>query len=274
MNAETSFLLEGGGQPIVLIPTYVNGKGPFKFMLNTGAALSLLSLETARQLGINKVEPQVATGIGGNVKLALGSVSALTVGDQTLPDLEVAVTDGLRRIETIVGAKIDGAIGYNFLRRFCVTLDYPQRIVILAAVVAESENPKLGVQTRFNIGSETSPVIVLPVLVNDTGPYRFGFDTGCSTTFISPELAQQLRVNRVAGPGITGAGGKMPATGGTVESMAIEGAMIRNLHVRVTDAVPQLGEALGEKLYGIVGYNYLKCFRVTIDYPNQTLQLA
>jgi hypothetical protein len=39
----------------------------------------------------------------------------------------------------------------------------------------------------------------------------------------------------------------------------------------VVDFLPALSQALATRLDGIIGYNFLKEFRVTIDYPNETL---
>jgi len=114
----------------------------------------------------------------------------------------------------------------------------------------------------------------LPVSVNGTGPYEFALDTGCSTTFVSPDFAHELRIVSVPTAGISGAGGKTEAKGGTIESMTIGSAEVRNLHVRVTEAVGDLSQELGRHLHGIVGFNYLRSFHAVIDYPNGILELA
>jgi hypothetical protein len=41
-------------------------------------------------------------------------------------DLEVAVSDVLSFVSTVAGHPLDGIIGYTFLRRFRVTIDYPR----------------------------------------------------------------------------------------------------------------------------------------------------
>jgi hypothetical protein len=63
------------------------------------------------------------------------------------------------------------------------------------------------------------------------------------------------------------------ARAGMVESLAIENAAIANVQVMVSDVLTMLGQAIGARLDGIIGYNYLKEFKTTIDYPNEILRL-
>jgi hypothetical protein len=70
-----------------------------------------------------------------------------------------------------------------------------------------------------------------------------------------------------------GAGGEFPATVGTVESLAVGAVKLDNLHVVVAGFLSMINQTAEKKLDGIVGYNFLKEVRVTIDYPNLSLCL-
>jgi hypothetical protein len=72
---------------------------------------------------------------------------------------------------------------------------------------------------------------------------------------------------------MTDAGGQLAARLGLLESPAIEEAAIKNVHVMVSDVLTMLGQAIGARLDGIIGYNYLKEFKVTIDYLHEILYL-
>jgi hypothetical protein len=41
----------------------------------------------------------------------------------------------------------------------------------------------------------------------------------------------------------------------------------------MADFFPMLSQAIGAKLDGIVGYNFLHNYKVVIDYPGETLSL-
>ena len=48
---------------------------------------------------------------------------------------------------------------------------------------------------------------------------------------------------------------------------------MRNLPVIVGDFLDMLSGVIGTKLDGIIGYNFLRHFRVVIDYPNDRFRL-
>jgi len=53
----------------------------------------------------------------------------------------------------------------------------------------------------------------------------------------------------------------------------VGGAKIENMAVVMADFFAVLSEAIGTKLDGIVGYNFLRNYKVIIDYPNERLSL-
>jgi len=48
---------------------------------------------------------------------------------------------------------------------------------------------------------------------------------------------------------------------------------LADVHVMVSDVFAPLTEAVGATLDGIIGYNVLRHFKLTIDYPNGKLHL-
>src|SRR5207253_2858987 len=111
------------------------------------------------------------------------------------------------------------------------------------------------------------------VHANGHGPFQFAIDTGTSTTAIAPELAQQLGLEgSPVGPLTTG-GARVNVTAGTLKSFQIGGARIDDLVVVVADFFSVLSQAVGARLDGIVGYNFLRNFRVVIDYPGEKFRL-
>ena len=75
-------------------------------------------------------------------------------------------------------------------------------------------------------------------------------------------------------PAMTGAGGAIPATAATVRAVKMGDATVRDLDVAVSDVLGFLSSAAGHPLDGIIGYSFLRRFRVTIDYPRARLTLA
>src|SRR6266702_2424936 len=267
------FRLAGGEQPLILLPVHVNDRGPFDFILDTGAGTSLLSSELAKQLEAKVIGSKEGQSAGGKVSVSLAKVDSISVGETKLHDVDVGIVD-LAQIGKTIGAKIDGDLGYNFLKHFRVTINYryceirfddPKRV--------ESFGGSARTEVPIHFASPAKPLILVDVHANGRGPFQFAIDTGTSTTAIAPELAKQLGVeSSPVGPGTTG-GASVNVTAGTLESFQVGRARIDDLVVVVADFFSMLSQAVGARLDGIVGYNFLRNFRVVIDYPGETLTL-
>lgn len=272
-SSKVKFRLAGGPQPLILLPVRVNGQGPFDFILDTGAGTSLLSTELAKQLDVKILGSKEGHSAGGKVSVSLGKVDSLTLGETKLEGVEVGVVD-LSHIGRAVGAKLDGDLGYNFLKHFRVTIDYRDFELRL-------EDPKRvesfarGAQTQvaIRLAAPAKPLILVDVHANGRGPFQFAIDTGTSTTAITPDLARELRLETSpVGAGTTG-GAPVEFSAGSLQSFQLGGAKLDNVAVVVADFFNMLSAAVGAKLDGIVGYNFLRNYKVVIDYPGETLTL-
>jgi predicted aspartyl protease len=272
-NVKVKFRLAGGAQPLILLPVQVNGDGPFEFILDTGAGTSLLSSDLAKKLKIKIISTKEGQSAGGKISVSLAKVDSLAVGQAKLDDVDVGIVD-LTHIGNTIGTKIDGDIGYNFLKHFRITIDYhdceirldePRRIQRLGRS-SKAEVP-------MRLASLAKPLLLVDVHANGHGPFQFAIDTGTSTTAIAPELAQQLGLkSSPVGPLTTG-GAQVNVTAGTLESFKVGRAGVDDLVVVVADFFATLSQAVGAKLDGIVGYNFLRNFRVVMDYPSEKFRL-
>jgi predicted aspartyl protease len=272
-SSKVKFRLAGGGQPLILLPVCVNDRGPFDFILDTGAGTSLLSSELAKQLEVKVIGSKEGQSAGGKVSVSLAKVDALVVGATKLEDVDVGVVD-LSHIGKTVGAKIDGDLGYNFLKHFRVTINYRDcelRLEDPKRVESFTRDAKTEIPIR--LASPAKPLILVDVHANGRGPFQFAIDTGTSTSAITPELAKQLGIQTSpVGAGTTG-GAPVDFHAGSLQSFQLGGAKIDNMAVVVADFFSMLNAAIGAKLDGIVGYNFLRNYKVVIDYPGKTLTL-
>jgi predicted aspartyl protease len=272
-STKASFRLAGGAQPLILLPVNVNGDGPFQFILDTGAGTSLLSSDLAKQLGVKVIGSKEGQSAGGKVSVLLARVDSLAVGETMLDDVDLGIVD-LVHIGKTIGAQIDGDLGYNFLRHFRVTIDYRGAEIRLDdsnRVEYFSRIPQTEVPMR--LAGPAKPLILIDVYANGRGPFQFAIDTGTSTTAITPELAMKIAVDsRLVGPVTTG-GAHLEVNAGKLTSFQVGGARLDNVDVIVASFFEGLSNAVGAKLDGIVGYNFLRNYKVVIDYPNQLFSL-
>lgn len=128
---EVPFELAGLGGAAVLVPVYLNGQGPFQFVLDTGATLTCVDARLADSLALpaSRGKLGVGAGVGGSGRLRLVQLDSVRVGTARVVDAPGCVLD-LRHIGAL-GLEVDGLLGLNVLRRFRVTLDFRRRVLIL-----------------------------------------------------------------------------------------------------------------------------------------------
>ena len=294
MATTLRFRLTGEANPLMLIPVEVNGTGPGEFVLDTGAGTCVLSPEAATRAGVEKLREKQAMGAGGPMTIALGRARSMTVGTERHDDVDVAVTAEVERISAAVKTKLDGVIGFNFLRGYRMTIDYRAQTLRLAKapngleILEVPERPErheefaadgahgsaAGSRVSFKLAGAAKPLVMVHVFADGQGPFAFAVDTGASRTMISPGLAEQLRLHLVAEPeAVTGGGGQFQISTSSIHWLAVGDAMVRDHAVGVGGFIDMLGKVLGTRLDGVLGHNFLSQFLVTLDYPGSTLEL-
>ena len=255
-------------EPLIFLPTIVNGKGPFEFVLDTGAGMTILTEELARTLGIEKIEVKEAMGAPGRkLEVALGTVDTLSVGDARIYKIKVGIMKDLPRCTR------HGAIGYNFLKNFAVTIDYKNNTPLLALPADRSHaDYSDGGVLRLKLASPGKPIILVDAVVNDQSTHQFVLDTGASQTVVSPQLAEELQIVHADNDRLVGVGGVNRSSTGTLKSLSVGSARLADLSVFVADVLRPLSDVIGARLDGILGYNFLSKFKVGIDYRNEILR--
>lgn len=109
---------------LVLREVYLNGHGPFRMMVDTGAASCLVRPAVAKRLGLRPaytVEHETAGGVKRVPAAVLDEVRTGPVGDQ---GVEIMIAD-------VQLAGVDGVLGQSWLLRHDYLLDYRGRRLVL-----------------------------------------------------------------------------------------------------------------------------------------------
>jgi predicted aspartyl protease len=113
----------------IVVPVFVNEKGPFKFLLDTGSNTTIVSAEFARRLELRAIDRiELATPAGVRIVLR-SALERATIGTVSAQAAEVLVND-LDEIKKL-DAEICGVLGQNILSRFNFLLDYTNRSIEL-----------------------------------------------------------------------------------------------------------------------------------------------
>jgi hypothetical protein len=176
-------LLRPGKDPIERSRIYVQAKfhdgSSGVFLVDTGAAISVLNPETAERLKMDLERGGIAQGLGGSSRYDVGVMPVLGLGDAALPEVAFAVgVDGAPKMAGLM--EIDGILGNNVWSRFLVEIDYPADTLVLHRP-GTVRTPKRATHMLYN-GSH----LMIPIEVEtDTEPRAAGqlfvmVDTGAS----------------------------------------------------------------------------------------------
>lgn len=262
------------GIPLIVLPASVNESEPLRFILDTGNATApfILSRQIAARLKIDahpSSEFPAPSVVGSEpTELLAATAESVSVGPFREEAIRIGVSKAIDQLSRAIGKEIDGNIGYPFLKNLRITIDYPRNTLRVSRSVRRGEDPRA---FDFDLGSP-KPLILISATLNGRGPYRFALDTGAGSTIVSHELAQQLGLSQGAHIPIQGAGG--PATGFLTKLSSLEfgNVSLRDVTVVAADVFASLRNPVGGELDGIIGYNVMRQFCVTIDYPMKRMR--
>jgi Aspartyl protease len=128
-GAQTVRVPIGGydGKPTVQI--WLNGTGPYKFILDTGASVTLVQRRLLQQLHISVRDPVTIRTVSGGSFSQRGVAQTVALGGMQVEHLEVDTLEPTQ----LYGNKqrVRGLLGENFLNHFDILIDNEQRTLTL-----------------------------------------------------------------------------------------------------------------------------------------------
>lgn len=256
---------------LIFVEGRVNGKGPYKFVLDTGATQVVLSEKLMGELGLNPITSTIMHGVGGGGKVEskLYRIDDLTLGDVKITNLPVGnFTDPL------VTQLADGIIGTAVLSDFFVTVNYPGRRLELSrkATPPVSAGESLG-------GWYFSNLLLVPLDVNGQFHGNFVVDTGAVTTVLSHSMAAKLGVNESTpgakvDVGLAGVGG-VEGTLLRVPDVTFKSGKIAEVFPQVVSIdLKQVSKMIGTEVSGVVGYDFLEAYKIILNYKTAEVRLV
>src|SRR5271163_3331481 len=113
--------------------------------------------------------------------------------------------------------------------------------------------------------------IIVPVVINHTGPYEFLVDTGNRFTTVDPSLATELHLKTQGPIGVNGVGFSTYASFAYLDLLEAGSHSIANHPVVVEDLKPLRAADLHFR--GSIGGDFLRRFDVLLDYAHSMLCL-
>jgi Aspartyl protease len=142
-------------------------------------------------------------------------------------------------------------------------------LVMLPGLCAEPRCPGnvASIRPRF-VGRS---YIVVPVMLDKTGPYDFVLDTGAQITTIDPALASELHPTQLGATHVTGVGSYSHADYAQLDLLQVGMYATKSPLILVQD-LKQIQQT-DTRIRGILGENFLEHFDLLIDYEHRILCL-
>jgi len=128
---EVPFELAPPNDAAIIVPVKINGHGPFKFVLDTGATFTCIDQKLVDQLKLPEWHGQFGVGIlmptEGSIKLV--NLDTFEVGNVKATEMKACAIE-FSRLQT-GGLDARGLVGLNFLKSFQVKIDFKKKVLSL-----------------------------------------------------------------------------------------------------------------------------------------------
>ena len=258
----------------VFVPATVNGRGPFAFILDTGAPGWFMSQELARNLRIapSSHKPISGAGEGSSAAEAL-RIDAIDIGGAHFENQQALAT-AFGPINQVIGFRaVDGIVGTPVFERFTVDLDFQTKTLSLVdARLSDSRDGAITVPFEFYQGIPCVDGRIAGIAG------RFIIDLGdrSSLTLFGP-FWRAHSLDKVFAPTITaltgyGIGGPIRALVARVSTVEFGAARANSVITRLS--LQKSGAFADPAIAGSIGLGMLRRFHVTFDYARKRMLLV
>jgi len=243
---------------VPLVNCNLNGNKTVLFLVDTGASTNILDSKYAKAIGILPTSDEYCSLQGHSTRDA--SIDELNIGTFRLKNVNARILD----LGAILGddIPIKGILGYPTFRQLELSINYPKRTISF----------REGVYSKLERSFD--PVftfIIVPVLVENQGPFNFILDTGSNMSLVEPHVLSELNPPKeivpvvrikVDGPG-EGFGWPRRSSSDIPGDTRSEG---------VSNARQFVRRACGVRIDGVLGWRHLKDYKIVVNYPTCTYQ--
>jgi predicted aspartyl protease len=177
-NAQYAIATRPGQIGMIVAPVMLNGQGPFRFMLDTGATRSVVAASTLAKLNLKPDENAKISvvGVSGTTVVATVHIDTVDSGAMHFRDLQAPVLSG----EFMKG--LDGILGMDGLNGMTLSADFAQDRVVIGNAATQSLS-KYALTGRF----VSQRLLMVEGTINGVRTQAV-IDTGAAHTLGNPAL--------------------------------------------------------------------------------------
>lgn len=269
--------LQFTGGVIVLRGLINESPDTLNFILDTGSGGISLDSTTCVRLGLQvKASDRFIRGIGGIKRLYFVGNNTLLLPGLRIDSLDFHISN-YDFISSVYGVQIDGIIGYSFLKRYIVKVDYDSMKIFIYSPGSfiYGNNGEL-----LNPVIQNIPIVAAPLKNKEEIDTKYFFDMGAglclmlsnrfaddSCLFCKPNQRKHKFIQSEA----QGLIGKIAMTQTVVQGVRLGQYYFHNVPTYLFDDVSNV--TAYPSLGGLIGNDLLRRFNVTLNYPENQIYL-
>lgn len=244
------------------VDVQVNGRGPFHFVVDSGADTSAVGLRIARALQLPLGTPVTLNGMTARNVVDRVKVDQLTLGPSTIRNLELPA---LKEVD--LGG--DGLIGIDALVQQRLLLDFEKRLI----KVEDARQPerRFGPDDIVITARRQRGQLILTHVRAARFPLDAVIDTGSEITIgnlaLRDKLVRRNRAKLVTVPvtGVTGVTVELQLA--TIDELQLGPVLLRDVPIAFADVPPFKAFGLADEPALLLGTDILETFRrVSLDF--------
>ncbi len=247
----------------------IDGKGPYDFLIDTGAERTVISKELARELALAEGSRTRILSMSGSAEVSTAIVPKLKLSKTIIDRIHAPA---LR--EANIGAR--GMLGIDTLQSQRVTFDFERRKMTVApsrSAELERDTDEIVVKARTRLGR-----LVLVDARLDGERLTVVLDTGSEVTIGNQALRRKLAQKGRLAPTVpielvSVLGGSIPADYTRVKRIRLGGVSLQDMPVAFAEVHPFKQLDLTDRPALLLGMDALRAFeRVSVDFANRKVR--
>ena len=252
------------GHGRMTVPVRIGGRGPYDFLIDTGAERTVLARGLAERLGLVPNGRATLMGVAGSLGVDLVDVAEVKLGSRSFYDLSAPLLEGSH-----IGA--DGIIGLDGLQNQRVLIDFKRNLIAVAD--AKELGGNRGFEIIVRARRRGDQLIMTNALVDgvktdvviDTGAQNSIGNRALQRALTRKRLSEQTKLTSVTGQQIV-------ADVVIARRIRLGNLDFSQMPVAFADAPPFVRLGLHEKPALLLGMGQLRAFnRVAIDFESKKI---
>ena len=252
------------------VETYLNDRGPYQFIVDTGAERSVIAEDIAQTLGLRVSEDVIVQGIARSLPAKAVQLDTLRMGRVRVNNMPMPLLP-----RTWLGA--DGYLGLDAINHQSVTFDFQNRSLIVQPSVGDGKILFVEDEAQIRVNGAGGKLTAVNASVDGARAYAF-IDSGAEitignsnlfaamqrngSTYVNDEIIQLL--------GVTG--GAAVGRVARIERVKVGSISFEHSALVISDLPVFDVWGLADKPALLIGMNFLRqVSSVTIDYGRKEI---